>query len=151
MRSTDWRGSSNLRHPIGRPFRHRFRGGGPGHRLPRDKLTQWLTSKAKDDRAKALLNRANEILLDARRWAAIIWLDDQRDTGRGETRSFLLWQLLILTMGFVALFEMRVLTSGRFFIRVFRGYASWGFNFPKRVFQLSGRGVLQNPSRGLND
>lgn len=33
-----------------------------------------------------------------------------------------MWQLPILTMGFVALAEMQMLTSGRFFIWVFQGH-----------------------------
>lgn len=39
----------------------------PTNQLPGVQLTQWLTSKIKDDRAKALLDWANEIVIDATR------------------------------------------------------------------------------------
>ena len=51
------------------------------------KLTQWLNSKVKDDRAKALLNRANEIVLDAARTVFQTYVEALKKEGSFDAKA----------------------------------------------------------------
>ena len=51
------------------------------------KLTQWLNSKVKDDRAKALLNRANEIVLDAVRTVFQTYVEALKKEGSFDAKA----------------------------------------------------------------
>ena len=51
------------------------------------KLTQWLNSKVKGDRAKALLNRANEIVLDAARTVFQTYVEALKKEGSFDAKA----------------------------------------------------------------
>ena len=51
------------------------------------KLTQWLNSKVKDDRAKALLNRANEIVIDAARTVFQTYVEALKKEGSFDAKA----------------------------------------------------------------
>ena len=51
------------------------------------KLTQWLNSKVKDDRTKALLNRANEIVLDAARTVFQTYVEALKKEGSFDAKA----------------------------------------------------------------
>lgn len=51
------------------------------------KLTQWLNSKIRDDRAKTLLNRANEIVLDATRTVFQTYVETLKKEGSFDTKA----------------------------------------------------------------
>ena len=51
------------------------------------KLTQWLNSKVKGDRAKALLNRANEIVLDAARTVFQTYVEGLKKEGSFDAKA----------------------------------------------------------------
>ena len=49
--------------------------------------TQWLNSKVKDDRAKALLNRANEIVLNASRAVCQTYVEALKKEGSFDAKA----------------------------------------------------------------
>ena len=51
------------------------------------KLTQWLNSKVKDDKAKTLLNRANEIVLDATRTVFQTYVEALKKEGSFDAKA----------------------------------------------------------------
>ena len=51
------------------------------------KLTQWLNSKIKDDKAKTLLNRANEIVLDAVRTVFQTYVEALKKEGSFDAKA----------------------------------------------------------------
>ena len=51
------------------------------------KLTQWLNSKVKDDKAKTLLNRANEIVLDAARTVFQTYVEGLKKEGSFDAKA----------------------------------------------------------------
>ena len=51
------------------------------------KLTQWLNSKIKDERTKTLLNRANEIVLDAARTVFQTYVEALKKEGSFDAKA----------------------------------------------------------------
>jgi len=51
------------------------------------KLTQWLNLKVKDDKAKTLLNRANEIVLDAARTVFQTYVEALKKEGSFDAKA----------------------------------------------------------------